>query len=163
MVNNQRIDKWLWATRIFKTRAIAAEACKKSRVSREGRTLKPAALVEVGDVIQVRKPPLTLTYKVKGLTNNRVGAKLVEEYLQNITPDSEYQILELQRISGYQGRQKGLGRPTKKERRDLEQFIELQTSASLPLEADLSDDFNNSYDDEYDEDVYPQKRNVHEC
>lgn len=128
MSNQQRIDKWLWATRIFKTRSIAAEACKKGRVSIEGRTLKPSSMVTVGDTIQVRKPPITLTYQILALCNNRIGAKLTPEYLKNVTPSSEYDLLELHRLSGQAGRKKGTGRPTKKERRDLDQFIEAETS-----------------------------------
>ncbi len=129
MAEQQRIDKWLWATRIFKTRSIAADACKKGRVSMNGHTLKPAALVCIGDKIDVRKPPITFTFEVLGLTNNRVGAKLVEQYLKNITPKSQYEQLELQKIAGNIGRQKGTGRPTKKERRDMEQFIADKSSA----------------------------------
>lgn len=154
MANQQRIDKWLWATRVFKTRSIAADACKKGRVMKGGRTLKPAAMIEVGDVIQVRKPPITLSFEVLGLVNNRVGAPLVEQYLRNVTPPSEYEILELQRISGYQGRAKGLGRPTKKERRDLEQFIHSEQSADWWHEAYLeidSDEDDDSFDDFWEE------------
>lgn len=126
MSDQQRVDKWLWATRIFKTRSIAADACKKGRVSIDGRPLKPSAMVSKGDTIQVRKPPITLTYKILNLTNNRIGAKLVPEYLKNITPASEYELLELQRLTGQAGRRKGTGRPTKKERRDLDQFIQYE-------------------------------------
>lgn len=154
MANQQRIDKWLWATRVFKTRSIAADACKKGRVMKGGRSLKPAAMIEVGDVIQVRKPPITLSFEVLGLVNNRVGAPLVEQYLRNVTPPSEYEILELQRISGYQGRAKGLGRPTKKERRDLEQFIHSEQSADWWHEAYLeidSDEDDDSFDDFWEE------------
>lgn len=154
MANQQRIDKWLWATRVFKTRSIAADACKKGRVMKGGRTLKPAAMIEVGDVIQVRKPPITLSFEVLGLVNNRVGAPLVEQYLRNVTPPSEYEILELQRISGYQGRAKGFGRPTKKERRDLEQFIHSEQSADWWHEAYLeidSDEDDDSFDDFWEE------------
>lgn len=143
-MQQQRIDKWLWATRIFKTRSIAADACKKGRVSLGERTLKPSAMISIGDIIRVRKPPMTFSFEVIGLTNNRVGAKLVENYLKNVTPASEYEILELQRISGNVGRQRGTGRPTKKERRDLEQFIQDKTAPDWWLD-DLDDD------DPYDE------------
>lgn len=146
MANQQRIDKWLWATRVFKTRSIAADACKKGRVMKSGRTLKPAAMIEVGDVIQVRKPPITLSFEVLGLVNNRVGAPLVEQYLRNVTPASEYEILELQKISGYQGRARGLGRPTKKERRDLEQFIQTGQSGDWWVEEFLEDDDDDDDD-----------------
>lgn len=85
-------------------------------------------MVTVGDTIQVRKPPITLTYQILALCNNRIGAKLTPEYLKNVTPSSEYDLLELHRLSGQAGRKKGTGRPTKKERRDLDQFIEAETS-----------------------------------
>lgn len=123
MMNEVRIDKWLWATRVFKTRSIAADACKKGRVLMRGTPVKPSAMVKVGDVVQVRKPPITFSFEVLALTQNRMGAKLVPDYLKNVTPPEEYEVLELQRISGFVDRAKGTGRPTKKERRDLEQFV----------------------------------------
>ena len=83
---------------------------------------KPSRMIRIGDVISVRKPPVTYSFKVLGLTSNRVGAKLVPEYLENITPPEQYEILDLQKISGFVDREKGSGRPTKKERRDLDEF-----------------------------------------
>lgn len=121
-MNEVRIDKWMWATRIFKTRSIAADACKKGRVMLGGTTVKPSRMVKVGDVIQVRKPPVTFSFKVLDLIENRVGAKLVHLYLENVTTPEQYEILEMNKISGFVNRAKGLGRPTKKDRRDLEQF-----------------------------------------
>ena len=121
-MNEVRIDKWMWATRIFKTRTIALEACKKNRIMVNNLAAKPSRTVKVGDVIQVRKPPITYSFKVLGLTENRVGAKLVPNYLENITPPEQYEILELQKISGFVDRVRGTGRPTKKERRDLDEF-----------------------------------------
>lgn len=123
-MNEVRIDKWMWATRIFKTRTIAAEACKKGRIMIGGVTIKPSRMIKVGDVIQVRKPPITFSFKVIGLIENRVGAKLVPNYLENVTTPDQYEILEMNRISGFVNRAKGLGRPTKKDRRELEQFTE---------------------------------------
>jgi ribosome-associated heat shock protein Hsp15 len=117
-----RIDKWLWATRIFKTRTIALEACKKNRVMVNDAPAKPSRMIRIGDIISVRKPPVTYSFKVLGLTSNRIGAKLVPEYLENITPPEQYEILNLQKISGFVDRAKGSGRPTKKERRDLDDF-----------------------------------------
>jgi ribosome-associated heat shock protein Hsp15 len=81
-------------------------------------------MIKPGDVIQVRKPPVTYSFKVLALTERRMGAKLVAEYLENVTPPEQYEILELNRISGFVDRAKGLGRPTKKDRRELEQFNE---------------------------------------
>lgn len=117
-----RIDKWMWATRIFKTRTIASEACKKNRVMVGGTTVKSSRMIKIGDVIQVRKPPVIYSFKVLALTDKRMGAKLVSQFLENITPPDQYEILELNRISGFVNRAKGTGRPTKKDRRELEQF-----------------------------------------
>ncbi|MDR2809572.1 MAG: RNA-binding S4 domain-containing protein [Tannerellaceae bacterium] len=123
-MNEVRIDKWMWATRIFKTRTIAAEACKKNRVLIGGVNVKPSRMIKPGDVIQVRKPPITFSFKVRGLTERRMSAKLVPEYLENVTPPEQYEILEMNRVAGFVDRAKGTGRPTKKDRRELEQFAE---------------------------------------
>ena len=120
-----RIDKWLWATRIFKTRTIAVEACKKGRVSINGVTVKPSRMIKMGETIDVRKPPITYSFKVVALIDRRVGAKLVPEYLENVTSPQQYEILELSRISGFVNRTKGTGRPTKKDRRDMGEFTDL--------------------------------------
>jgi len=117
-----RIDKWMWATRIFKTRTIALEACKKNRILVNDMPAKPSRMVRAGDIVQVRKPPVTYSFKVLDITSNRVGAKLVPQYLENITPPEQYEILELQKISGFVDRARGTGRPTKKERRELDEF-----------------------------------------
>ena len=117
-----RIDKWMWATRIFKTRTIALEACKKNRIMVNDLPAKPSRMIRIGDIVQVRKPPITYSFKVLDITSNRVGAKLVPLYLENITPPEEYELLELQKISGFVDRVRGTGRPTKKERRDLDDF-----------------------------------------
>ena len=124
--NEVRIDKWMWATRIFKTRTIAAEACKKGRVSVSGTTVKPSRTIKIGDIIQVRKPPVTYSFKVLALTENRMGAKLVPEFLENVTPPEQMEILELSRISGFINRRKGMGRPTKRDSRELKKFTEQQ-------------------------------------
>ena len=117
-----RIDKWMWAVRLFKTRSLAAEACKKGRISMGGNNVKPSRTVRVGDVIEVRKPPVTFSFRVLDLTESRMGAPLVPRFMENVTPPEQYEILEMNRISGFVDRARGLGRPTKKERRDLEQF-----------------------------------------
>lgn len=122
MAAEVRIDKWLWAVRIFKSRTIAVEACKKGRVSILGTNVKPSRMIKVGDIIQVRKPPVTYSFKVLQLTERRMGAKLVPEYMENVTTADQYEILEMQRINGFIDRQKGTGRPTKKDRRDLDDF-----------------------------------------
>lgn len=122
-----RLDKWLWAVRLFKTRTIAIEACKKGRISIKGIPVKASRMIKVGDVIEVRKPPVTYSFEVLQLSERRMGAKLVPEYMKNVTPPSQLEILELSRLSGYEGRARGTGRPTKKDRRDLEQFNEEYT------------------------------------
>lgn len=122
--SEERIDKWLWAMRVFKTRTMASDACKKGRVSMGGAAVKPSRSIKAGDVIDVRKPPVTYTFRVLKLTGNRLGAKLVPEYLENLTPQSQYDLLEMTRISGFIDRRKGLGRPTKREGRELASFKE---------------------------------------
>ncbi|MDD3780821.1 MAG: RNA-binding S4 domain-containing protein [Proteiniphilum sp.] len=117
-----RIDKWLWAVRIFKTRTIAVEACKKGRVMIDDVTIKPSRNVRAGDVIQVRKPPITYSFKVLALADKRMGAKMVPQFMENVTSPDQYELLDLNKISGFVDRQRGTGRPTKKERRDLDQF-----------------------------------------
>jgi ribosome-associated heat shock protein Hsp15 len=121
-MSEARIDKWMWAVRIFKTRTIASEACKKGRISINGAFAKPARMVKAGDVIQVRKPPVTYSFKVLQAIEKRVGAKLVSEMMQNVTPPEQYELLELSKVSGFVNRAKGTGRPTKKDRRTLEDF-----------------------------------------
>jgi len=118
-----RIDKWMWATRIFKTRTVALEACKKNRVTVNDIPAKPSRMIKAGDIVNVRKPPVTYSFRVLDITSNRVGAKLVPLYMENITPPEQYELLELQKISGFVDRVRGAGRPTKKERRELDDFM----------------------------------------
>ena len=129
MKQEERIDKWLWAMRIFKTRTIATDAVKKGRVSvgptaDNATIVKPSRMIKVGDTIHVRKPPVTYSFVVKALTENRLGAKLVPEYLENITPQKECDLLEMVKINGFVDRRKGLGRPTKREGRELAKFTD---------------------------------------
>ena len=127
-MNEVRIDKWLWAVRIFKSRTIAVEACKKGRISIGGTNVKASRMVKVGDIIDVRKPPITYSFKVLNLTERRMGAKLVPDYMENVTSQSQYDILEISKISGFVNRAKGTGRPTKKDRRSIEEFTEPEFS-----------------------------------
>lgn len=122
MAGEVRIDKWLWAARVFKTRTIAAEACKKGRISMNGSNLKASRTVKVGDVVQVRKAPIVWSFKVLQATGNRVGAKLVPEVLQNVTTPDQLELLELSKLDGFIGRARGTGRPTKKDRRDIDDY-----------------------------------------
>lgn len=118
-----RIDKWLWASRIFKTRTIASEACKKGRISINGTQVKPARMIKPGEVIQVKKPPVTYSFKVLQAIEKRVGPKLVPEVLENVTTPDQYELLEMNKISGFVGRARGTGRPTKKDRRSMDEFV----------------------------------------
>ena len=138
-----RIDKWLWAMRVFKTRSIATEACKKGRVLMGGNTVKPSKMIKEGDIIDVKKPPITYTFKVLKLANNRLGAKIVPEYLENLTPPSQYEILEMAKISGFVDRRKGLGRPTKRESRELSKFAEETYADTFFLDFEDDDDFDD--------------------
>lgn len=131
--------------RVFKTRTIATDACKKGRVMMGGTAVKPSRAIKEGDIIDVRKPPITYTFRVKALTQNRLGAKLVPDYLENITPQSQYDLLEMTRISGFVDRRKGLGRPTKREGREMARFREDTYADTYFL------DFED-IDDEEDED-----------
>ena len=122
-MNEARIDKWLWAARIFKTRSIAADAIKNGRVTIQGVNVKPSRMVKVGEVVSVRKPPVTYSFKILQTIEQRVGAKLIPQIYENVTPADQYELLEMNRISGFINRQRGTGRPTKKERRALDEFV----------------------------------------
>ena len=124
MEESVRIDKWLWAVRLFKTRTLATEECKKGRVTIEGVSVKPSRVPKPGEIIKVRKTPITYSYKVLGLTGKRIGAKLVHEFVLDITPPEELQILEIRKQMGFFERDRGTGRPTKKDRRDLDRLQE---------------------------------------
>ena len=119
-----RIDKWLWAARIFKTRSIASDACKNGRVTIKGINVKPSHTIKVGDVISVKKPPITYSFEVLKPIESRVGAKLVPEVYKNVTDAKQYELLEMSRISGFINRARGTGRPTKKDRRQIDAFVE---------------------------------------
>jgi len=117
-----RIDKWLWAVRLFKTRTLATEECKKGRVTIDGVSVKPSRVPKPGDIIKVRKNPVTYSYKVIGLIGKRIGAKLVHEFVEDITPPEELKNLELRQQMGSFERDRGTGRPTKKDRRDIDRL-----------------------------------------
>lgn len=132
-----RIDKWLWAVRLFKTRSIAIEACKKGRISIKGVQVKASRMIKVGDVIEIRKPPITYSFEVLDLIERRVGAKLAADYRKDVTTPEQLEVLEMSKLSGFVDRARGTGRPTKKDRRELETFIE-----------DGGFDFDFDFDDE---------------
>ena len=123
-MSEARIDKWLWAARIFKTRTIAADACKNGRVAVDGVNVKPSRMVKEGETVSVRKPPVTFSFKILKTIEQRVGAKLLPEIYENGTPQDQYDLLEMNRISGFVDRARGTGRPTKKDRRAMDAFNE---------------------------------------
>lgn len=123
-MNEARIDKWLWAARIFKTRSIAADACKNGRVTFNGMNMKPSRTIKEGDVVSVKKPPVTYSFKVLKAIEQRMGAKLLPEIYENVTDPKQYELLQMSRISGFIDRAHGTGRPTKKERRALDAFVD---------------------------------------
>ncbi|MCR4919327.1 MAG: RNA-binding S4 domain-containing protein [Prevotella sp.] len=118
-----RIDKWLWAARIYKTRSMAADACKNGRVSVGGQQCKPSRMVKEGEVVNVRKSPVTYSFRVLKAIEMRVGAKMLDGVYENVTAPDQLELLEMNRISGFVDRARGTGRPTKKERRSMDAFI----------------------------------------
>lgn len=137
-----RIDKWMWSTRIFKTRSIAIDACKKGRVMINNMPVKPARMIKVGDVIQIRKPPVIYSFKVLALTEKRMGAKNVPLFLEDVTTPDQYELLELDKLNGFVNRARGTGRPTKKDRRNLDTFVT----------PEFMDDFDFDFDFESNDD-----------
>ena len=119
MDESVRIDKYLWAIRVFKTRSVAAEAIKKGRVLIDGLPVKNSRMVKIGITIDVKFPPITRSYKVLAISGKRMGAKLVPDFMEEVTTEDQIELLELTRLANSMGRRKGLGRPTKKDRRDL--------------------------------------------
>jgi ribosome-associated heat shock protein Hsp15 len=119
MAKAVRIDKYLWAVRVYKTRSLATEACKKGRVTMEDSPVKASRMVSEGDVIEVKKMPVLYSYRVKDPIEKRVGAKIVDQFVDNITPEEEFQKLDMQ-DDFFVKRDRGAGRPTKKERRLLD-------------------------------------------
>lgn len=142
-----RLDKWLWAARIFKTRSIAADACKNGRITMDGMKQKASKMIKEGDIIEVRKPPITYAFKVLKAIQNRVGAKLVPEVMENVTAPDQLELLEMNRISGFVGRARGTGRPTKKERRELDDFIQPAFFGDFDFDFDFDDD-EEDFDEE---------------
>lgn len=117
-----RIDKFLWAVRIYKTRSMATEACRKGRVLINNFVIKPSHSVAAGDIITVKKMPVIWSYRIIEPLGNRVSAKMVQYYLEDLTPVEEKIKLDIKRAGNFGSREKGTGRPTKKERRILDRF-----------------------------------------
>ena len=124
MKTEVRIDQWLWAVRLFKTRTLAAEACKKGKVIIQNVQVKPSRNVKVGDVVCIKRNPILFSFKVIALAENRMNAKLVAGFMENVTTADQLELIELAKLAGQSGRDRGTGRPTKKERRDIEEFTE---------------------------------------
>ena len=124
MKTEVRIDKWLWAVRLFKTRSIAAEACKKGKVLIKGIEVKPSRNIKIGDIVCVKRNPVLFSFEVLALAENRMGAKLVPDYMKNVTTADQLEVYELGKIAAQNNRDRGTGRPTKKERRDLDDFFD---------------------------------------
>ena len=132
-------EKCLWGARIYKTRTLATAACKSGRITINGPQVKPSRTVKAGDTVGVRKPPVTYSFRVIQTIEKRVGAKLLPDILENVTPPEQYEILEMSRISGFVDRVRGTGRPTKKDRRAIDDYAE-QTPVFFDDVFDFDDD-----------------------
>ncbi len=121
MSETERIDKVLWAIRVFKTRTEATDACKGGKVKIGGVNAKPSRMLKAGEVVEIRKGAVQYSYRIKRLTDHRLGAKLVPEYAENLTPQSELEKLKAPVETFFLRRDRGAGRPTKKERRTMEE------------------------------------------
>lgn len=119
-----RIDKWLWAVRIYKTRSDAADACRSNRVLVNDAYIKPSRDIKAGDIVSVKKMPVTYSFRVLDMVSSRQPAKNVPMYVENITPKSELDKLNVPRETVFVRRDRGMGRPTKKERRDIEELMD---------------------------------------
>jgi ribosome-associated heat shock protein Hsp15 len=117
-----RIDKWLWAMRIFKTRTLAADECRKGRIYIDGIEVKPSRSVKLNEVVTIRKPPVIYSYRITALADRRMAAKLVCNYIENLTPREEMEKIELLKLADMNNRDRGTGRPTKRDRRQLDGF-----------------------------------------
>ncbi len=120
--NSVRIDKFLWAVRVYKTRSLATEACNGNKVKIGGKSIKPSRNIKAGEVITVTQRYITRTYKVLALLEKRVSAKIISQYIEDLTPQEEIDKLKMERFTSYIQRYKGTGRPTKKERRLIDKF-----------------------------------------
>lgn len=125
MGENVRIDKWIWAVRIFKTRSLATEACKKGHISIGNLPVKASRIIHPGEVVKVRKPPITRSFKILALAEKRMSAKLISDYVEDVTPPEELELQEMQKSMRWISRDRGTGRPTKKDRRELDDFFDI--------------------------------------
>lgn len=121
-----RIDKWLWAVRIFKTRSQASEACRKGRILINDVQVKPSRVIKEGEIVIVKKPPVTHQFKILGLLENRQSAKGIVNFVEDLTPEEEKEKLEIKKHIGFEIRDRGIGRPTKRERRLIDHLKKIQ-------------------------------------
>ena len=119
-----RLDKFLWSVRYYKTRSLATDACKKNRIKVNGAVAKASREIIASDTLEKRKDQINLSFKVLQVPNNRIGAKLLTLHIVDTTPKEEYEVLELRKLSQDYYRERGEGRPTKKDRRDLDDYLE---------------------------------------
>lgn len=122
MDDKVRVDKWMWAVRIFKTRSMAADACKKGKVSIDGVTIKPSREVKLNEKIDIRVPPIIRSYRVKAISGKRMSAKLAVDFVEDITAQDQLDLLNATKTFGFEQRQRGSGRPTKLERRLIDKL-----------------------------------------
>ncbi len=119
-----RIDKFLYAVRLFKTRSLASQECLKGRISVNGVQVKPSRMITAGEILNIKRPPVILSFRVIATLENRIGARLVSNYIEDLTPEEEKMKLELRPSFASGFREKGSGRPTKKERRSIDRLRE---------------------------------------
>ncbi len=132
-----RLDKFLWSVRYYKTRSLATDACKKNRIKVNGAVAKASREIIASDTLEVKKDQINLSFKVIQVPKNRIGAKLLTLHIVDTTPKEEYEVLELRKLSQDYYREKGEGRPTKKDRRDLEDYIEDNNEENVIIAEDL--------------------------
>ncbi len=148
MADSIRIDKFLWAVRLYKTRSIAADALKRGKVSMGGQQVKSSRIVKIGDVIAIKVPAATRSFEVLQIPRSRMGAKLVKDHIREVTPKDQQDLLEMYHLQMSMQRQKGLGRPTKKERRDMESFFDVPTDDDLDIYFGDDDDDDDLLDEQ---------------
>lgn len=132
-----RLDKFLWSVRYYKTRSLATDACKKNRIKVNGAVAKASREIIASDTLEVKKDQINLSFKVIQVPKNRIKAKLLTLHIVDTTPKEEYEVLELRKLSQDYYREKGEGRPTKKDRRDLEDYIEDNNEENVIIAEDL--------------------------
>lgn len=123
-----RIDKWLWCVRLYKTRSLATEACKKGKILINGDQAKPSRTVKTGDIVSVRHTVATLSFKLLQEPHTRMGAKLVADNMRNVTSPDQLEAMEVARLAQQLNRPRGAGRPTKKDRRDIDELFDINTN-----------------------------------